>query len=163
MQGLWSQLHPRESPHPKPPTPCSGFPRVPWSPWFVRRGVRAVLSQPPNPPAVRRALLVALAALGLSITLALAGRTGMPGGAILSGLLLLVALGAFLAMLPFWARLRLAPMPGLFLPVRSRERWCAGCGRPAPRTAACPSCGSMPRRAKGSKGNAPRGGPLRPA
>lgn len=91
---------------------------------------------------------VAVALLLAGLALAVISRFAAPDILDpLGGLFLVAAAVAALGLLPIWARLRGPPMPGLFRRPGSGQRWCAVCGRPAPR-GPCPNCRTEDRRSR---------------
>jgi len=87
-----------------------------------------------------------LALLAAAMLVALLARATLPDLLDpVSGLFLVAALVVGVSSLRFWARVRLPPMPGLFLRPSPDGRWCAVCGRPAP-AGTCPRCRTRARR-----------------
>lgn len=97
---------------------------------------------------VRRRAWAAWGALALAVLLlALGNMAATKALNPVAALLVLAALGLFLSLHPVWARLLppLPPMPGLSDRPSASQRWCVHCGRPAPRSTACASCGKLAR------------------
>ena len=95
---------------------------------------------------MRRRAWIALGTIALGLVTLILGlvakttATELPGG-----LLVTTGLIVALTLLPFWAKTfpPLPPMADLNAVPGPGMRWCAGCGRPAPRGKACVSCGDQ--------------------
>jgi hypothetical protein len=103
---------------------------------------------------VRRLAWTAIGCLVLAVVVSLVAQaTEAEPLYLLSGLLLLTALGMGIVALPVWARLglRLPAMPGLFPPVGPGQEWDPVTGAPVPRTAKPPRAARAPGTARSAK------------
>ena len=97
---------------------------------------------------MRRRAWIAWGALAAAILLGILGRVapGADAWNLGAGVALTVAIGLALTLIPLGRTIApsLAPLPGLFERPGPNERWCASCGRAAPRSGACRHCGGAP-------------------